>query len=60
MCRSTRSAQLAMAISTKDELAFAAAFGSGFGLIGMGAGFVVTAELIMVLLDIEANTRRMR
>jgi hypothetical protein len=49
-----------MAISTKRELAFPAASASGFGLVGMGAGFVITAELIMVLLAIEANTRRMR
>jgi len=50
----------AIAISTNDGLALASALGLGFGLNGMGAGFVITAELIMVLLDIEANTRRMR
>lgn len=50
----------AIAISNNDEQALSAAFATGFELISMGAWFVITAELIMVLLDIEANTRRMR
>ncbi len=50
----------AIAISKNDELALTAAFATGLELFVTGAGLVIAGELIMVLLDIESNTRRMR